>query len=161
MKRIAVAVVSLALLLAPTSALAQAVSETTVLKIEVFTVPPETFVPCANNGQGEFIILEGTLNAVFHVTITDTGRIVFVEKFNPQGVTGTGVETGDVYRGTGNTITVTGSGQGVPFTTTTVNSFKIIGPSGNSLRIQETIHLTILESGEVTADVSQTKVTCR
>jgi hypothetical protein len=120
------------------------------------------FVPCANGGAGELVLVEGTLHILTTFTINDnhvSGKI----HFQPQGATGTGLVTGDTYRATGVTqeefsdnLT---NGQ---FEDTFINNFRIIGPGpDNNLLVHQTVHITINANGDVTAVVDNTSVECR
>jgi hypothetical protein len=117
------------------------------------------FVPCAADGAGEDVLVEGTL----HVLITETSNanhLSFKVHFQPQGATGTGLTTGDTYHSTGVTQEHLTLGPGV--TDTFVNNFRIIGEgSDNNLLVQQVFHLTINANGELTADVIRESVECR
>src|SRR5262245_61965238 len=62
------------------------------------------FVPCANGGVGEDVFVSGDIHIMFHVTLDGSGGAHFVEVHNPQGVSGTGLTTGAMYRGVGGTL---------------------------------------------------------
>lgn len=117
------------------------------------------FVPCAADGAGELVLIEGTL----HVLITETvngNNASFKFHFQPQGATGTGLTTGDTYHATGVTQEHVTLGPGL--TDTFVNNFRIIGQGpNNNLLIHQTIHITINANGVVTAEVVNTSVECR
>src|SRR5438309_357223 len=102
------------------------------------------FVPCAAGGAGEFIQLSGFLHVQSSVTADKNGGIHFSEHFNPQGVSGAGLTTGDRYSGTGVTrddFSATSSGVvQVSF----VNRFDMIGQGpGNNFSLHETGHVTV------------------
>src|SRR5262245_66489058 len=81
-------------------ALAQATATTTSVRIPL----PQPFqrpVPCAADGAGELVDLGGTLHLLFHTTLDGSGGFHTKVHANPQGVSGIGLTTGDVYRGTG------------------------------------------------------------
>jgi hypothetical protein len=117
------------------------------------------FVPCANAGAGELVELTGSLHLL--TTSTLNGKTVsgtFIAQ--PQGVSGTGLISGDTYQGTGVTQTTFSvglqSGQG---STTFINNLRVIGQaSGNNLLVHETPHLTINPSGEMAAFVDNFRV---
>lgn len=121
------------------------------------------FVPCAIDGAGEFVSLSGTLHVVTRITIDANGGFHGTAHFNPQGVKGVGLTSGDTYQGNGVTKTTTNiAGAGFPFTETFVNNFRIIGPGpDNNLLVHQTIHLTINANGDVTADVFVDSAECR
>jgi hypothetical protein len=110
-------------------------------------------------GCGEMIQLSGSLLATLHATDLGDGRFVSTFHFNPQGVTGVGLTSGATYQGTGvtrGTVTLT-----VGSTTTTVNSFKLIG-AGRTPNYLETdvMHLTVNAQGVVTASIDRSSITC-
>ena len=120
------------------------------------------FIPCANNGAGEDVVLSGFLHDLFHITINGD-RIVVKIHDQPQGITGVGSITGDKYQGTGVTQeTFSSAFSGFPFTDTFVNSFKIIGQGkGNNYLVQEILHITVNADGTVTAFVDNLSVECK
>src|SRR5262245_31504919 len=89
-------------LLPSTDSQARASSETqnSFFPIDVFG-----FVPCAVGGEGELVELTGEVHDISHVTMEndndDRRRFHILHERNMQGVTGTGLTTGDVYRATG------------------------------------------------------------
>lgn len=109
------------------------------------------FVPCANGGAGEVVELSGPLHTL--VTFRFNGHQVGGKgHFQPQGLSGTGLTTGDSYRGVGVTQSIfSGSLENGKFTETFVNNFRIIGQGrGNNFAVHENFHLTINANGEVT-----------
>lgn len=129
------------------------------------TIPfaQDIFVPCANKDAGEVVFISGNLHVLEEFTSNQAGGFVSKFHFQPQGATGKGLVTGDVYRATGVTQeTVTVQGDGLPYEFTYVNNFKIIGPgSNNNLLVHDTIHVTINNNGQITAQVTNSSVECR
>ena len=121
------------------------------------------FVPCADGGAGENVLIEGTLHILSKFSFDANGGVHVKLHFQPQGATGTGLSTGDVYHATGVTQeTLNINASGLPITNTFINSFKIIGEGpNNNLLIQETVHVTINENGELTANVVNLSAECR
>ena len=120
------------------------------------------FVPCANGGAGELVLIEGNLHILTTFTINGnnvSGKV----HFQPQGAKGTGLTTGDTYNATGVTQeNFKQSLQNGQFTDTFINNFKIIGQGpDNNLLIHQTVHITINANGEVTSQVDNTTVECR
>jgi hypothetical protein len=116
------------------------------------------FVPCAD----EFVEISGTLHIVSRTTVDNAGGVHVKIQSQPQGATGVGTISGDVYHGGGVTqlILNTNSG-GLPFSGTFVNSFTLVGRGPvPDLHVHQTIHLTINEKGAITADISETRITC-
>jgi hypothetical protein len=120
------------------------------------------FVPCANGGAGEIVLIEGVLHIQQHITINGN-RASIKSHFQPQGAKGVGLTTGDVYNATGVTqehdaIALTGGATEFTF----VNNFKIIGPGpDNNLLVHQTVHVTINADGTVTTVIDNTSVECQ
>jgi hypothetical protein len=120
------------------------------------------FVPCANGGAGETVLISGTLHVQNHITINDN-RVSLKVHFQPQGGTGVGLTTGDSYQATG----VTQEHDSLPLIDgaanfTFVNNFKIIGTGpNNNLLVHQTVHVTIDANGFVTTVVDNLTVECR
>lgn len=130
----------------------------TTATINIFEPFAQTnFVPCANGGAGEDVLLSGILHVQAHATVSNSGNVVARTHFQPQGVTGVGQTTGDVYRAVGITQeTAHGTG-----TFTYVNNFRLIGPgTDNDFHVKQTIHVTVDANGNVTAVVDSTTTTC-
>jgi hypothetical protein len=140
---------------APALAQATTVTDNVLVPTEIFV-----FVPCARGGAGEFVQLSGTLHILFVTIIDDKGGFHSKFHFQPQGISGTGLTTGDKYQATGVTQ---GSFNGkVGFETSFVNNFKIIGQGpGNNFLIHENFHVTVNPNGEVTASVDNFSVKCK
>lgn len=119
-------------------------------------------VPCANGGAGEIVLVEGTLHIQSHTTINGN-RVSLKIHFQPQGASGVGLVTGDVYNATGVTqehdaIPLTGGA----FEFTFVNNFRLIGQGpGNNLQVHQTVHVTVDANGFVTSTVDNTSVECK
>ena len=106
-------------------------------------------VPCANGGSGEDVDFEGPLHIVMNLTFDGKGGVHMKYHFQPQGLTGVGLTTGDKYQATGETQEVSNLQVGV--TDTFVNNFKIIGPGpGNNFLVHEVFHVTVNANGTVT-----------
>ena len=155
--------VSLVLALTLASNLSAAVSAqaTAITTNDFVPLAAAVFVPCANGGAGEVVLITGTLHVQNHITITDN-RASIKSHFQPQGASGVGLTTGDVYHATG----VTQEHDSIPITNgafefTFVNNFKIIGPGpDNNLLVHENVHVTIDANGNVTTTVDNLSVEC-
>ncbi len=115
-------------------------------------------VPCAP----DFVVLTGNLHIL--ITFEDDGAGGFhgSSHFDPQGVSGTSVFTGDKYQGTGVTRQNFSVQPPFPFETTFVNNFRIIGQGpGNNLLVHANTHLTIDANGNVTATVANVSISCK
>ena len=129
-----------------------------------FTMPIDllVFVPCANGGAGELIEVVGPLHVLSQLTISNTGRLLVYDHFQPQGISGTGFVTGAKYQGTGITQFKNTFGGPFPITFTFVNNFYMIGQGPkNNFKVHETFHFTINANGEQTALVDNFRVTCQ
>lgn len=119
------------------------------------------FVPCANGGAGENVLIQGTLHIQQHITINDN-RLNFKIHAQPQGVDGVGLVTGDSYQATG----VTQEQDSIPlingaFEFTFVNNFRLIGQGpDNNLQVHQNVHVTIDANGFITTVVNNTSVDC-
>ena len=127
---------------------------------ELIPIGISVFIPCANGGAGEIAVLNGTLHVVSHVTIDDQGGLHVMQHFQPQGVSGVGLQTGDSYQGTG--VTRSGFNATAGLESTYVNNFRIIGqgPNNNSL-VHSVFHVTITPNGDVSTVVDNFSVECR
>ena len=141
------------------SALAQALAITTNDFVPFALV---TFVPCANGGSGELVLVQGTLHIQDHITINNN-RVNLKVHFQPQGAGGTGLTTGDSYNATGVTQeqdSLPLSGGAAEFTF--INNFKIIGQGpDNNFLVHQTVHVTVTANGDVTSTVVNQSVECR
>ena len=127
-----------------------------------FQVSILTFVPCANNGNGENVLLEGTLHETYHLTMNgDKFHLKIID--NPQGITGTGEVTGEKYQATGETQEEFNENfTNGHFTDSYVNNFKIIGGgTGNNYLVHENYHMTVNANGTVTTTLDHLTIDCK
>jgi hypothetical protein len=117
------------------------------------------FISCANDGAGEVAVLSGTLHVLSAVTIDEQGGRDVVQHFQPQGVSGVGLQTGDRYQGTGVTQSEFNDTAGLE--STYVNNFRIIGQGpNNKLLVHSVVHVTITPNGHVSTVVDNFSVEC-
>jgi hypothetical protein len=119
------------------------------------------FVPCANGGAGELIVLDGMLHTL--ITFTINGNNVSGKThFQPQGLSGAGTITGDKYNGVGVTQEhFKSSLQNGQFSDTFINNFRMIGQGpGNNFQVHENAHITINANGDVTVVHDNFSVDC-
>jgi hypothetical protein len=146
---LSLAVVGTTLALAAGMALAQATTDTFNEKVPLDQIVDN---PCT----GEPLHLTGELHILFHVTEDANGGLHVQTHFQPQGVSGTGLLSGEQYRGVGVTrdefYFPPGEFREREFTS--VNRFYMIsaGPSDNMLETA-TIHVTFNANGEPTAEL--------
>lgn len=82
------------------------------------------------------------------------------QHFQPQGISGTGLTTGDKYQATGVTQQEFNATAGL--TQKFINNFRMIGQGpGNNFLVHETFHVTITPNGDVTSTVDNFSVECR
>jgi hypothetical protein len=82
-----------------------------------------------------------------------------VQHFQPQGVSGVGLQTGDRYQGTGVTQSEFNDTAGLE--STYVNNFRIIGQGpNNKLLVHSVVHVTITPNGHVSTVVDNFSVEC-
>jgi len=116
------------------------------------TIPFQADVPSCNGDT--MISLSGQLLVVFTVTANPAGGFVFSTHTQPQGVRGIDTETGTTYLGTGLTRDLTVFSPSGVFSFTFVDRFHLQATGGaQSLDFSETVHITVLADGTVTAFV--------
>jgi hypothetical protein len=117
------------------------------------------FVPCAVGGAGETISLDGNLHVLINTTVDAQGGIHLKTHFQPQGLSGTGLTSGDKYQGTGVTqdqTIVTAAG-----VRSFVNNFRMIGQGpGNNFMVHENLSITVDAGGDVTASHDNLTTSC-
>ena len=119
-----------------------------------------TFVPCANGGAGEVVLLEGVLHVQNHLTINNN-RLSLKTHFQPQGVTGTGTVTGDKYQATGVTQEQDSTGIIGASEFSFINNFRIIGAGpDNNLQVHQVIEITIDANNIIRTNVINTSIDC-
>jgi hypothetical protein len=134
-------------------------AQSEVVLNESFPIAITLFVPCADGGAGELVVLEGDLHVLLSITQNDN-HLSVKSHSQPQGISGTGLSTGDNYQGTGVTQNHFTTGLGETFTF--VNNFRIIGQGpDNNILVHETFHVTINANGVVTATVDNFSVDCK
>jgi len=131
----------------------------TINEIVPFTIA--AFVPCANDGEGEVVILTGEQHLVGHGTFTENGNVRFVTHIQTQNVSGTGEVTGDRYR----LVMLNQSSQGIegtfPFTFSFVDNIRVIGQGpDNDFWVHQDSHITIDANGEVRVLHDNIKADC-
>jgi hypothetical protein len=120
------------------------------------------FVPCANGGVGELIQVQGDLHVLFQTTISSSGNLHSKFHFQPMGISGQGLTTGDKYQGTGVTQGEFSSEGPFPLTGTSVNNFRMIGQGpSNNFFVHENTHITFNANGQVTVVVDNFETGCK
>jgi hypothetical protein len=156
MKRLvlSLAVVGMTLALAAGMAIAQATTDT-FNETEPFDAIFDN--PCT----GEPVHFTGELHVLFHVTEDANGGFHVQTHFQPQGVSGTGLVSGEQYRGVGVTRDEFYFPPGELRETTFIDRFYFVskGPSENMLATT-TIHVTFNANGEPTAELFRLELKC-
>jgi hypothetical protein len=139
------------------AAYAAAQTSTTVERIPVDDI---LFVPCAAGGAGEEVHVTGRAHTVIHTTLDNAGGFHSNVRANLQGVSGTGLTTGDKYQATG-AIGMEVNGK-VGQEETRVINIHIIGQgNGNNFLAHGLFHMTVNADGTVTSFVDNVRVECK
>ena len=120
------------------------------------------WVPCANNGNGEYVKLYGYVHFT-NANVVNNNHFTLVTHTNPNEVSGEGLTTGDKYVASGGGHQVySGSfinGQSIATGSTT---FRFTGSRpGNNLMIEFKAHVTVNTNGEVINELLEIKNTCK
>ena len=122
------------------------------------TVPLDLLVTACN---GDTIRLTGQLLIVSTATSTPSGGFVTSVHFQPQGVSGTDLQTGTKFVGTGVTRDIVISSPAGGLTETFVNQFRVQATRGaESYIISALFHVTVDANGNVKAFVDRASATC-
>ena len=118
-------------------------------------------VDCDNDGTPEDLVeLSGDIHVLITETTNDnvtTAKVQFV----PRNVTGTGLITGETYRGVGLTTQTSTQVSDGPLVFTFVNNFYIIGQAGGyRYLVHETFHVTVDADGNVIVQHDNAFITC-
>jgi hypothetical protein len=129
---------------------------------EVVPIDITAFVPCANGGAGEVVHAVGRLHQLITSVVNANGTVTVKTHFQPQGLTGVGLTTGDKYQATGVTQETDVFGSPFPFIATFINNFRFIGAGrDNNLLIHEEFHLTVNANGVFTVSADHFSEACR
>jgi hypothetical protein len=151
---LSLAVVGMTLALAAGMALAQATTFTSNEKVPLDQIAEN---PCT----GELVQFTGELHVLLHSTVDANGGLHVQEHFQPQGALGTGLVSGEQYRGVGVTRNEAYIPPGGLRETTFIDRFYFVspGPSDNMLATT-TIHVTFNANGEPTAELFRLDIKC-
>jgi hypothetical protein len=113
-------------------------------------------------GCTEPIALTGSMHIVMTETVSASGNRHMLVHFQPQGISGTGLMSGTPYQATGVTQQSFSSHDPLPYTSTVVNNFRLIGrgPDNNRL-VHENYHITVNANGEITAEHVNASYGCK
>jgi hypothetical protein len=118
------------------------------------------FMPCANDGIGEDVILTGTVKIVRQET-NNNQRFTFTLHAIPEGVTGVGLSTGDTSTARGGTqAAVTGTIEyGGQYSATYIQQMRFAG-QGISFVVKYKFHVTVTSDGEISTRIDDEKIEC-
>ena len=120
----------------------------------------EQWVECANGGAGESVALTGAMHIVSHSTQSASGNIQVKFQFQPQGLSGIGMLTGQKYVSNGVQQQSFGTRAGVSFTI--VNKLRMIGQgSAPDFYLSELLHVTVNANGVTTVDNESLSTDCQ
>lgn len=137
---------------------ASATHSTTNVRIPVLQT---FFIPCVNGGTGELVDVAATLHLLIRMTESSSGNLSITFHANPQGPTGTGQTTGITYHAGGVTQeTGTLRADGLPFEFTFVDRAVFTTNGFGTFVFRQTVHVTINNNGDVTADVLNSSAEC-
>ena len=83
---------------ADTTPTTTASAQTSYTSKQTISAESTLYVPCAAEGQGEDVYFTGNQQLVKHLTVDSQGDWHFKMSINNQGVSGTGLVTGDKYQ---------------------------------------------------------------
>ena len=116
-------------------------------------------IPCANNGDGENVLVTGLTNFVYQLAWNEQGFHLSYQ-YNDHNVTGVGLTTGDSFVGSGGAHDVaTGSWVNNQFISTLVMQTKLVSKN-TSFTVRRTVHLVILPDGTVTLNKREQTADC-
>ena len=154
---IAVAALAASALFAP-AASAEASVSVSRQSIEV-TNFPVSLANCVNAGNGELVLVSGTLHTTNVIRNDANGGLHVTLHANLAGMSGVGTSSGDLYRitdtagGSGGRVSLYVPAGSPPRTLTQSFDTRIISMgSGDNLVIRNTFHLTIDANGDVTVN---------
>ena len=117
------------------------------------------YIPCANGGAGEDVILTGFTNFIYQTSWTDQG-FTLVYHDNAHQVTGTGLSSGESFVGSGSINgVIRGSWVDSQWIGTTIGQLRITGQN-TSFTITYKYHITVTRDGTVTVQSEAETADC-
>jgi hypothetical protein len=121
-------------------------------------------VPCALDGSGEEVVVEGTVLTVLHQTTDASGGAHFLLRASYDSLVGTGQTSGTVYHA----VATEGSSShdfdpfvGPPYSLTDTRHVRFVGRGpGNDFSVTTVTHFTVNAEGETTAEVQNIRIDC-
>lgn len=156
-------VIMMVLAVTAVPAFGQASAVTTVVSVPVEEVA--WAAACTNDSyppEGEVLELSGRVRFVSHVTTLADGGTRVVFSGADQGVVGVGTESGLRYHLGGGFHSVVRTTAGLPFTTTAVGIWHLIGEGGaTNMNYHSLVHITINAEGVMSAWMDRVSLVCR
>jgi hypothetical protein len=131
---------------------------------EVIKIPVDGIVvdACAADGAGEEVHVTGKIHNVVQYIFDSAGGFHLKVHSNYQGVSGTGLTTGDKYQATGNLDFEINGKVGQDRTVAEAISILFISQgNGNNFLLHGTFHMTVNADGIVTAFVDNFRAECK
>jgi len=127
----------------------------------IHAVPFETtlFVPCANGGAGEDVVLTGFTNFIYQMSWTDQG-FTLIYHDNVHQVTGIGVSSNESFIASGGTNgIVRASWVNSQWIGTTTRQMRVIGQN-TSFTVTYKYHITVISDGTVIVNSIEQATDC-
>lgn len=123
-------------------------------------VDGEHWVPCANNGAGEFVQFEGTI--LFNEqNVVTSNRYTYALRITPQNLTGYGTETGHVYRDVGGVTEHYAGGSEGGTMIKVDETYRMITRDGDDFFYRFRARVQYSPDGEPIVDWTDTSIECR
>ncbi len=120
------------------------------------------FVPCAADGEGEWVDLTGFQRVVRRSVPDSRGGLHVTVAFHAMGVSGVGQTTGDRYQATGGSEHVFNASDAGAAEFTTINTFFVIGRGrGADFLTHQLIHVTFGPDSLQVVNLDRVWVECR
>ena len=118
------------------------------------------YVPCANGGAGDSVVLTGKMNLVYNMTWTDQNFTMLYHD-NEHEVKGVSLSSGETFTGSGETNgTFKGTWENSQWVGNFVEKTKVVGNS-TVFTITQKIHLKVTPDGNVVVNNVDQTVTCQ
>lgn len=128
--------------------------------VQTWPISVVQFVPCAAGGAGETVTLSGQANVIFRTVVDSSGGIHTSFHISYQGVSGSGLSTGNQYQGAGVFQGTTTSSASSVSTFSTM--LRLVGQgANNNLTVRTQFHLTFNANGELTSILQTNTLVCQ
>ena len=129
-----------------------------VTQNEKIPVTWTAYIPCTD----ETITLEGTMHVLYAITEDNNGTYHIKTMSSPANLKGVD-SAGNKYIGVGKTSSQIKDIPGLPYESTYVNNYYMIGTGKDapSYKVHWVNHIKIDENGEVTLEIYHERITCK